>query len=256
MDEGVIKTEGGGVMELGLDRPGKKNAITAAMYRVLSSALIEAAQRPDIACILITANGDAFTTGNDLADFLAPGGADAAFDFLRVVAANEKPLVAAVQGLAVGVGATLLLHCDLVYAAPDARFLTPFVALGLVPEAASSLLLPERIGHAKAAAMLMLGDPMDAQTADRAGLITAILPADQLLGHARAKAAALARQPRQALIQTRRMMRRDPAVIAERIEQEWRLFEAALQSEEASAAFASFFEKRHAASGKASPLIA
>ena len=143
-----------------------------------------------------------------------------------------------------GVGTTLLFHCDLVYAAPDARFIMPFVNLGLVPEAGSSLLAPATLGHAKAAAMLLLGEPMDAQAADRAGLLTAIVPAETLIDHARAKALALTTKPPQALAHTRRLMKGDPAILAARIEQEAVIFRQTLASAEAREAFTAFLEKR------------
>ena len=185
-----------GVIEIHIDRPDKKNALTAPMYHAMTAALADASARADIAVVLFTANGDAFCAGNDLKDFMAgPEGGAAAFAFIRAIAAFDKPIVAAVQGLAVGVGTTMLLHCDLIYAAPDARFIMPFVNLGLVPEAGSSLLAPAPLGHAKAAAMLMLGEPMDAEAADRAGLVTAVVPADGLLAHARAQARILVAKP-------------------------------------------------------------
>ena len=234
-----------GVIEIHIDRPDKKNALTAPMYHAMTAALADASARADIAVVLFTANGDAFCAGNDLKDFMAgPEGGAAAFAFIRAIAAFDKPIVAAVQGLAVGVGTTMLLHCDLIYAAPDARFIMPFVNLGLVPEAGSSLLAPATLGHAKAAAMLMLGEPMDAEAADRAGLVTAVVPADVLLAHARAKARILVAKPPQALATTRRLMKGDPAALTARIEEEAGLFRDTLRSAEAQEAFAAFFEKR------------
>ena len=234
-----------GVIEIHIDRPDKKNALTAPMYHAMTAALADASARADIAVVLFTANGDAFCAGNDLKDFMAgPEGGAAAFAFIRAIAAFDKPIIAAVQGLAVGVGTTMLLHCDLIYAAPDARFIMPFVNLGLVPEAGSSLLAPATLGHAKAAAMLMLGEPMDAEAADRAGLVTAVVPADGLLAHARAKARILVAKPPQALATTRRLMKGDPAALTARIEEEAGLFRDTLRSAEAQEAFAAFFEKR------------
>lgn len=234
-----------GVMEIHIDRPDKKNALTAPMYRTMTAALADASARADIGALLFAGQGDAFCAGNDLKDFMAgPEGGAAAFAFIRAIAAFDKPIVAAVQGLAVGVGTTMLFHCDLIYAAPDARFVMPFVNLGIVPEAGSSLLAPATLGHAKAAAMLLLGEPMDAATADQAGLVSAIVPADALLAHARAKAAALMAKSPQALALTRRLMRGDPSVLAARIEEEADLFRQTLASPEAQEAFAAFFEKR------------
>lgn len=245
MSDQIAISDAQGVMEIGIDRPEKKNALTGAMYRAMTAALAEASRRADIDVVLIHGRGDAFCAGNDLKDFMSgPEGGAAAFDFIRAIAAFDKPLVAAVQGLAVGVGTTMLFHCDLIYAAPDARFIMPFVNLGIVPEAGSSLIAPAMMGHPKAAAMLLLGEPMDAQDADRAGLITGIVQADGLLDHARAKAAALGAKPPRALAATRRLMRGDPAVLNARIEEEALLFRQTMASAEAQEAFAAFFEKR------------
>jgi enoyl-CoA hydratase/carnithine racemase len=152
----------------------------------------------------------------------------------------EKPLVAAVDGLAVGVGTTLCFHCDLVYATPAARFHMPFVNLGLVPEAGSSLLAPQRFGHAKAAELLMLAEPFDGEAALALGLVNALVPADSLLAHAVGKAAALAAKPRSALLATRRLMRGDLAPLKARMAEENQAFAAALASSEARAAFMAF----------------
>lgn len=245
MSDGIEIIEQGGVLEIHIDRPEKKNALTAAMYHSMIAALADASARNDIGVVLIAGKGDAFCAGNDLKDFTqGPQGGAAAFAFIRAIVGFDKPLIAAVQGLAVGVGTTMLFHCDLIYAAPDARFIMPFVNLGIVPEAGSSLLAPATMGHAKAAAMLLLGEPMDAETADRSGLVTAIVPADKLLGHARAKAAALMNKPPQALAATRRLLRGDQKLLIERVEEEARLFGLMLDSEEAQEAFAAFFEKR------------
>lgn len=245
MSEHIAIIEDQGVMEIQIDRPDKKNALTAAMYRAMIAALADASARPEIGVVLIAGRGDAFCAGNDIADFMAgPEGGAAAFDFIQAIAVFDKPLVAAVQGLAVGVGTTMLFHCDLVYAAPDARFVMPFVNLGLVPEAGSSLLAPAILGHAKAAAMLLLGEPLDAQGADSAGLVTGVVAADLLLDHARARAAALMAKPPQALAATRRLMKGDPALLARRMEEEARLFRQAMASPEAREAFTAFFEKR------------
>jgi Enoyl-CoA hydratase/carnithine racemase len=245
VSEGIVIVEKAGVIEIRIDRPDKKNALTGPMYRAMTDALADASARSEIGAVLFSGNGDAFCAGNDLKDFMAgPEGGAAAFAFIRALAAFDKPLVAAVQGLAVGVGTTMLFLCDLVYATPDARFITPFVNLGIVPEAGSSLLAPATLGHAKAAAMLLLGEPMDAETADRAGLVTAIVPAPALHDHGWAKAMALVAKPPRALALTRQLMKGDPAVLTARIEEEARLFREALASAEAQEAFAAFFEKR------------
>ena len=232
MSNGIEIIEQGGVLEIHIDRPDKKNALTAAMYDSMTAALSDASGRSDIGAVLIAGKGDAFCAGNDLKDFTqGPQGGAAAFAFIRAIAGFDKPLIAAVQGLAVGVGTTMLFHCDLVYAASDARFIMPFVNLGIVPEAGSSLLAPATLGHAKAAAMLLLGEPMDAETADRSGLVTAVIPT------------VMKKSPK-ALAATRRLLKGDPAALLDRIEEEARLFEQMLESEEAQEAFAAFFEKR------------
>jgi enoyl-CoA hydratase/carnithine racemase len=245
MSDAIELIEEGGVLEIHIDRPDKKNALTAAMYHAMTAALADASGRSDIGAVLIAGRGDAFCAGNDLKDFTqGPQGGEAAFAFIRAIASFDKPIVAAVQGLAVGVGTTMLFHCDLVYAAPDARFIMPFVNLGIVPEAGSSLLAPAIMGHAKAAAMLLLGEPMDAEAADRSGLVTAIVPADALLDHARAKAAALMSKPPQALAATRHLLKGDLAMLLQRIDEEAKLFRDMVGSPEAQEAFAAFFEKR------------
>ncbi|BAV66020.1 enoyl-CoA hydratase [Sphingobium cloacae] len=245
MSEGINLAESEGVIEIHIDRPDKKNALTAAMYHAMTAALADASRRSDVGAVLIAGKGSDFCAGNDLKDFLAgPQGGEAAFAFIRAIAVFDKPVVAAVQGLAVGVGTTMLFHCDLIYAAPDARFIMPFVNLGIVPEAGSSLLAPAIMGHAKAAAMLLLGEPMDAEAADRAGLVSAVVPNDVLLDHARKKAAALTSKPPQALAATRRLLKGDLDGLRARIDEEGRLFMEAMQSAEAQEAFTAFFEKR------------
>ena len=241
MTEHIRLSDGGGWLEIALCRPAKKNALTAATYHAMTGALLMASGRDDIACVLITGDGDAFCAGNDLADFVqGPDGAAPAMAFIEALAAFDKPLVAAVQGMAVGIGTTMLLHCDLVYAAPDARFAMPFVKLGLVPEAGSSLLAPALLGRAKAAAMLLLGETMGAEEAERAGLVSALVPAENLHEHARAKAVTIAGLPRAALLATRRLLRPSASALEGRIAEEAALFAEALQSSEAQAAFAAF----------------
>ncbi len=243
----ILVREADGILELRFNRPEKKNAILGAMYDTLTAALQDAAARPEVRAVLIGAEGDAFTAGNDIKDFLSmPGGLHDAppARFINAIATFGKPLVAAVQGAAVGVGTTLLLHCDLVYASPAATFSVPFVDLGLVPEAGSSLLLPQRMGHARAAALLLLGEAMDAASALAAGLLTAVVPAEDLHAHARAKALRLAAKPAAALAATRALMRGDPAALHARMRQEEAAFSQALASADAREAFAAFLERR------------
>ncbi|WP_296709930.1 enoyl-CoA hydratase-related protein [Rhodoblastus sp.] len=236
----------GAVLELSLNRPAKKNALTNAMYRALSVALHEAERDQNIGAVLISGAGGVFSAGNDIGDFVAAvssGGEMAAADFVRKIAAFSKPLVAAVDGLSVGVGTTMLLHCDLIYASPSARFSLPFVDLGLLPEAGSSLLLPRRVGMARASAWLLAGESFSAEEAREAGLINGVVAADALLATAREKAAKLAAKPRTALLAARKFLRGDKEEILARIDAELDAFRAALASPQAQGALAAFLNK-------------
>ncbi len=244
MTEDIEVSREGAVLSAAFARPQKKNAITGAMYEKLIEAFETAERDPDIGALVLSGKGGVFTAGNDLNDFLAVAmhetGEFPAWRFVQKLAEFEKPLVAAVDGLAIGVGTTLCFHCDLVYATPEARFQTPFVNLGLVPEAGSSLLAPQRFGRAKAAELLMLAEPFGAEEALRLGLVNALLPQDRLLPHAMEKAAALAAKPRAALLATRRLMRGDGEAVKARMAEETHAFSAALKSPEAHAAFQAF----------------
>jgi enoyl-CoA hydratase/carnithine racemase len=246
MSDNIEVSVDGGVLSLVIARPEKKNALSGAMYDAMTAALAQASGDDAISVVLISGKGGVFTAGNDLADFLAASRdlqAMPAGRFVHAIAAFDKPLVAAVDGAAVGVGTTMCLHCDLVYAAPGARFQMPFVNLGLVPEAASSLLAPRRFGHARAAEYLMLGEAFDAATAHQLGLVNAVVAADQLFAHAMSKARALAAKPREALFATRRLLRGDRADVEARMREEEKAFAHALQSPEARAAFTAFLNK-------------
>jgi enoyl-CoA hydratase/carnithine racemase len=238
-----------GVMRIVLARAEKKNALTNAMYSALGEALERAEQDATVRVVMFEAEGDAFTAGNDLGDFAAvASGALKRSDmkvhvFLNALARAQKPYVAAVQGLAVGVGVTMLLHCDLVYVAEDARLTTPFVNLALVPEAASSLLMPARIGHARAYAMFALGEPVDGRTAAALGLANAALPAAQVRDKALTAARALATKPVGALRATKALMR-DANAIAAIMAREGEVFGARLTTAEAAEAFRAFAERR------------
>jgi enoyl-CoA hydratase/carnithine racemase len=232
------------IRTLVINRPDKKNAITAAMYASLAADLTAARQDDTVGAVVITGAGAAFTAGNDLRDFLEnpPTGLDSpVFQFLHALVEFDKPLVAAVRGVAVGIGTTMLLHCDLVYVAPSARFHMPFVDLGLVPEAASTLLLPRLVGHRRAAQWLLLAEPFDAAAAVEAGLANAIVPDDAVLAHAEAQAEALAAKPRSAVRQTKRLMHADREEVLAAMHREAERFHAALRSNEARAAFQAFF---------------
>lgn len=235
-----------GVRTIAFARPEKKNAITREMYTRLVSALREAEASDAIKVVLFTGMGDVFTAGNDLGDFASapPTDADApVFQLLNLLPAFSKPLVAAVPGIAIGIGTTLLLHCDLVYASESATFKMPFVDLGLVPEAGSSQILPQLMGHTKAAELLLLGESFDAQTAAALNIVNKVLPAAELLSYARSKAQQLAAKPTEALIASKALMKRTPENLNDRINYEAKIFSERLQSSEAKAIFAAFFSK-------------
>ena len=244
MTQDIEVAREGAVLSAAFARPQKKNAITGAMYDALIEAFEAAERDPDIGALVLSGKGGVFTAGNDLGDFLAVASRESgdfpASRFVRKLAEFEKPLVAAVDGLAIGVGTTLLLHCDLVYATPAARFQMPFVNLGLVPEAGSSLLAPQRFGRAKAAEFLLLAEPFDGHEALKLGLVNAVLPQGELLAHAMGRAAALAAKPRAALLATRRLMRGDPEALRARMAEEMHAFSAALKSPESRTAFQGF----------------
>jgi enoyl-CoA hydratase/carnithine racemase len=237
-----------GVMTITLARPDKKNALSNAMYGVLADSLEAAEQDPAVRVVVFQADGDAFTAGNDLQDFAAQAtgaftGERHVLRFLKALAHATRPLVAAVQGQAVGVGTTMLLHCDLVFVTPDARLTTPFVNLALVPEAASSWLLPARIGHARAYAMFALGEAVDGATAVAWGLANGSAELGDLRARARAAADQLAKRPLGALTVTKRLMR-DAEKIADLMDAEGAEFAARLQTAEAREAFMAFAERR------------
>ena len=237
-----------GVMTLTLQRPEKKNALTGAMYDGLSDALKQAEADASVRVVLFQGDGDSFTAGNDLADFASQARGESSVDspahrFIETISKVGKPLIAAVQGNAVGVGTTMLLHCDLVYLADNARLITPFVNLALVPEAASSWLLPLRIGHARAYAMFALGEPMEASTAQACGLANAVVPLADLRKKAHDAAITLTKRPAGALKLTKKLMR-DHERIAAQMSEESRLFKERVTTPEAREAFAAFAERR------------
>ena len=248
MTEHVLASRAEGICELRLNRPDKRNAITAAMYDTLWDALVQAEADDSVRVILLSGEGASFTAGNDLGDFLngPPGGGDhGAMRFIRLLPKIHKVLMAAVHGLTVGVGTTMLLHCDLVVAARSARLSMPFVKLGLVPEAASSLLLPRLIGHQRAAELLFLGTPIDAATALNLGLVNRVVADEVLLDEARELARSVAQQPAGALRATKQLLRSEPGTSA-RIEEEIRLFQERLASPEFKSAAQAFLGKGRA----------
>ncbi|MDB5454237.1 MAG: enoyl-CoA hydratase [Caulobacteraceae bacterium] len=251
MTDEVLIERDGGVLVLTFNRPEKKNALTRAMYSAVAEALTAAETDPSVRCVLLQGAGDCFTAGNDLGDFAAVNRGDHgdgprdANPLLPALARATKPYVAAVHGVAVGVGVTMLLHCDLVFVADDAKLSTPFVNLALVPEAASSLLLPARIGHARAFAMFALGEPVLGETAAAWGLANAAYPVAEVKERALAAAKALAARPLGALVSTKALMRDGAAMLA-KMEAELGEFSARLKTAEAAEAFAAFRERRPA----------
>jgi enoyl-CoA hydratase/carnithine racemase len=243
----VLVTRTGAVVELRLDRASKKNALTPGMYGALAGALRDAQADGTVRAVLLTASGETFCAGNDIGEFLnrSAEGAAAPSAFIQALVEFDKPLVAAVQGPAVGIGATMLLHCDLVYASITARLRLPFVSLGLVPEAGSSLLLPRRVGDAVAAEILLLGAWIDAERAKELRLVNAVLPSTaELIAFARARAEELAASPRGALRMTRTLIRGDREAVRARILEEGRAFVECLTSPEAKEALTAFLERR------------
>lgn len=237
-----------GVQTLRLNRAQKKNALTGEMYSALADALERGDQSQDVAVHVFLGSEGIFSAGNDLNDFVgfAQSGSLGApvLRFLKALATTQKPMVAAVDGLAVGIGTTLLFHCDLVYASERARFRTPFLDLGLVPEAASSLLIPRHIGYHRAFEMLCLGTDFDAEAAHAAGFVNAVTTPDGLEEAALAAAQRLAQKPRAALSAARRLMRGDQAAILAKIDEEAAEFAERLKSAEAEEALVAFSEKR------------
>jgi len=247
MSEHIKLKEEDGVLEITFARPDKKNALSSAMYRAAREALERAQTEKGVRVVLFSAEGDAFTAGNDIADFadIANGqaGEGQAHLFIAALGRAEKPIVAAVPGLAVGVGTTMLLHCDLVYIAETAKLSTPFVNLGLVPEAASSMLLPARVGHVRAFAMFALGESISGVEAVALGIANKMLPQDEVLTAARVAAKALAKKPVGSIVSTKRLMR-DVAALLAKMDDESRIFGERLKSDEAREAFRAFSERR------------
>ncbi|SMB27790.1 Enoyl-CoA hydratase/isomerase [Sterolibacterium denitrificans] len=250
MNDPILTESKDGVFCIEICRPDKKNALTSAMYTALADALDAAERDAAVRVIVIHGQPGIFTAGNDLGDFLAnpplqENPPPPVFRFLDTFSSLKKPFIAAVSGVAVGVGTTLLLHCDLVYAGTSARFQLPFVSLGLCPEAASSLLLPALAGHARAAEMLLLCEPFDATKAREVGLVNAVLPDEQVVEHALAQARKLAALPAASVRLTKQMLKSaQQALIAQTMQSEVRHFKERLVSPEAKEAFAAFFDKR------------
>jgi len=237
-----------GVATIEIARPEKKNAITIAMYQEMADALYDAQLDNTVRAILITGQPGIFTSGNDLEDFMqrpAQNADSPVFQFMKALTGCEKPVVAAVTGAAIGIGTTLLLHCDFVYVSDEARLAMPFVSLGLVPEFASSLTVPRLLGNVKAAEKLLLGDPFTAAEAVECGIANAVLPASEVVAHARRIAERFNQLPPGAVRETKRLMRQPLAdALLPTIQREAEIFGQRLRSPEAREAFQAFFEKR------------
>jgi enoyl-CoA hydratase/carnithine racemase len=246
---GHILTEvADGIARIQISRPEKMNALTLAMYAEIADALERAASAPDVRVVLIHGEPTVFSSGNDLADFMNPtwvGDDRPGLRFLRAISAAPQPVVAAVNGPAIGVGTTMLLHCDLVYAGQTARFQLPFVNLGLVPEAGSTLLLPASVGYQRAAGLMLLGDPFSATVAHQYGIVTEVTADADTLAAATSAARKLAAKPPAAVRLTKMLMKKPMAVaVADQIHEEIAHFDRQLRSPEAAEAFRAFSKDR------------
>jgi enoyl-CoA hydratase/carnithine racemase len=249
----VIVTDEDAIRVITLRRPEKRNAITQDMYRAISEAIDTAQTNPEVHCIMITGGPGVFTAGNDLEDFLKDGTSNTdtprasnAVKFLYSLAHNAKPIVAAVDGIAIGIGTTMLFHCDYVVASQTATFSTPFIHLGLVPEGASSLLAPRAMGHRRAFAMLVMGRSLSAEEAHLAGFVNAVVDPGHLEAEARKVAREISALPAEAVAISRKLLKPSPEDLTRRIDQEGHLFGERLRSSEAVAAFKAFLSRRKA----------
>lgn len=247
MSDILCSTENG-ITTLTINRPDKKNSLTLAMYKALADHLEQAQADAEVRVVVLQGHPQIFSAGNDIADFLSLSGSvqDSPITrFLRTIATFPKPLVAAVSGAAVGIGTTMLLHCDLVYASDTALFSLPFVDLGLCPEAASSLLLPQRLGHQRASAALLLGEPLSAQAALDAGLVNAVVPAAEVTALAQTQAQKLAAKPLGAVLETKRLIKEgQQQAVLTHMGAEEAVFGRLLREPAAREAFTAFLEKR------------
>jgi enoyl-CoA hydratase/carnithine racemase len=248
MTDQVLIADEGAVRVIRFNRPEKKNALTSPMYAAITRALREADESPAIRCVMLAGAPGAFSAGADIGEFLesaqSGGLRPKTIEFLHALATTKKPLVAAVGGLAVGIGTTMLLHCDYVVAAESATFATPFTRLGLLPEAASSLLGPRRMGHARAFALLVMGRPLNAAAAKDAGLVNDVVDAGAVEDTAMAAAREIAALPAGAVAQSRALLRGELDDVVKRIDTEAMAFRERLQSDEARAAFTAFLSRR------------
>jgi enoyl-CoA hydratase/carnithine racemase len=253
MPEHLIVTDEDATRVITLRRPEKKNAITQDMYREMRDAINSAQDAPGIRCIVITGGNGVFTAGNDLEDFLKDGTSNPdtprksnAIKFLYALAQNTKPIVAAVDGIAIGIGTTMLFHCDYVVASTTATFSTPFIHLGLVPEGASSLLMPRTMGHQRAFSTLVMGRTVSAEDARVAGFVNDVVAPGETEARARQVAREIGALPAEAVAISRKLLRPSPEDLTRRIDQESHLFGERMRSTEAVAAFKAFFARKKA----------
>ena len=248
MSNDILTHVEGGVMTITLNRLERKNSITAAMYGAMADALATAEADATVRVAVLQGHETVFSAGNDIGDFLnkPPAGMDSpVFRFLRGIATFPKPLLAAVCGPAVGIGTTMLFHCDLVYAGDNAAFSMPFVNLGLCPEAASSLLVPQMLGYHRAAEALLLGEPFMAEAALEVGLVNRVVPPTEANGAAQAAARKLAAKPLSSLVETKRLMKKgQQQLILQQMADEGQSFSRMLGEPAAKEAFGAFMEKR------------
>jgi enoyl-CoA hydratase/carnithine racemase len=248
MSDSIVVTDDGAVRVIRMNRPEKKNALTQPMYAAMTRAMREAEANEAIRCLVLAGGRGAFCAGADIGEFLesaqSGGLRPHTLDFLKVLASNQKPLVAAVGGLAVGIGTTLLFHCDHVVAAADATFTTPFLKLALIPEAASSLLAPMRMGYARAFEMLVMGHPLSAEQAREAGIVNKVVEAAAVDAVALQAAREIAALPADAVAVSRRLLRGHLDAVVRQIDTEVMHFKDRLQSDEARAAFSAFLARK------------
>ncbi|HUN99471.1 MAG TPA: crotonase/enoyl-CoA hydratase family protein [Bradyrhizobium sp.] len=251
MSEHLIVTDENTMRVIKMRRPEKKNAITQDMYKRMSDAIDTAQNNPAIRCIIITGGSGVFTAGNDLEEFLQESTAESegprasnAVKFLYSLAHNVKPIIAAVDGVAIGIGTTMLFHCDYVLASTAATFATPFIHLGLVPEGASSLLMPRAMGHQRAFATLVMGRTMTADEAQIAGFVNVVVSPGHTEGEARKVAREICHLPAEAVAMSRKLIKLPPEDLTRRIDQESHLFGERMRSKEAIAAFKAFFARK------------
>lgn len=248
----ILTHKENGILTISFNRPEKKNAITAAMYQAMADALRDAEGDNAVRAILITGKPEIFTAGNDLEDFMKNASSLASSDalppvyqFMQALNESSKPVIAAVSGAAVGIGTTLLMHCDLIYLADNAKLSMPFTQLGLCPEFASSMIFQKIVGYQRAAEKLMLGEPFSAQEALEMGFVNKVLPLDELLPYAQQVAAKIVALPAASIRVTKRLMKANqPAEVSAKMLEENKHFAAMLHGPEAKEAFMAFFQKR------------